>query len=140
MSNPGGLTDTQYMNLFHCLEIPYSASYAAVDGMGAAYVQTANQPILSAAKSAIAAFVSAMEAVALTDLAGLLDSYNQFRSIEFSGTLSIGSIQGIQFSTAAQRQLIKTTVQDLVPYFRYHEIMEKQSGVSSDGISGLVIR
>ncbi len=132
------LSDTQTLDLFHCLEVPYSSSYAAVDGMGAAYVQTANQPILSAAKSAILAFVAAMEAIAVTDLGTLLTRYNLIRDVEFSmNGGSVGSISGISFSTAGMRQTIKQRVQELVPYYRYHEILERRaSGGTEAGVNG----
>ncbi len=136
------MTDTQTIDLFHCLEVPYSSSYAAVDGMGAAYVQTANQPILSAAKSAILAFVAGMESLALTDLGSLLDEYHDIRSVSFSMSGgSVGSITGINFSADAMRDQLKKRVQELVPYYKYHEILAKQNGYdNSANINGMMIR
>lgn len=134
------LTNTQTLDLFHCLEFPYSTSYAAVDGMGAAYVQTANQPILSAAKDAVLAFVASMEAIALTDLGLLLDEYNAVRTIDFEQVGgAIGVFSGLNTSASRYRANIKARVQELVPYLRYHEILAKQNGTDSP-FSGSIIR
>ena len=135
------LSGTQKLDLFHCEEIPYSTSYAAVDGMGAAYVQTANQPILSAAKNAVIAYVDSMEAIAITDLKTLLDKYNLIRDVDFSMSGgSVGNIQGVSFSAEGSRLAIKRRVQELVPYYKYHEILAKQNGTDGNGMMGMVSR
>lgn len=129
---PNTMTDTQTTSLFHVLEVPYSTSYAAMDGMGAAYVQTANQPILSAAKDAILSFVAGMETLAFTDLQNWLNKWylvaDQVVNIASGGA---GSLQGVNLNFADQRALYKQYVQDLVPYFKYHEILARQAQSSS---------
>ncbi len=143
------LTDTEKLDLFHCLEIPYTTSYSAVDGMGAAYVQVANQPILSAAKNVVLKFIGVLapdagaeviSAEALVDLAALLDEYHDVRSVDFEQVGgSLGVFSGLNISASRYRDNLKSRVQELVPFLRYHEVLQKQQSAGSE-FSGNCIR
>ena len=126
---PNTLTDTQWTSLFHALEVPYSTSYNTMNDMGMAYVQAANQPILSAAKDVIIDWVTnQMEPKAVADLVTWLNKWYAIAdavvNIQAGGA---GSLQGVNLSFKEQRAIYKQYIQDLVPFFKWHEVMMRSS-------------
>lgn len=129
------LTDVQKTDLFHALEVPYANFYAGMDPMGMAYVQTATQPILSSARDVILNFVAnTMDTPGFTDLQSLLNAFNKVRlNVVEINQGGAGSLSGINLSFKNKRDQIKKLIQDLVPFYRYHEILLRQAKDAAGG-------
>lgn len=124
------LTESQKLTAFDILDVPYATSYAAVTGMGEAYVQVANQPILSAAKNAILSFLDSISGTGTeTDCKKIINDWQASRWNV--GTITNGGptdMNGLSYSWEARRNIQREEFKRRVPYYKYHEILARQQG------------
>jgi len=126
------LTKLQEIALYTILEVPYSTTHNRVINEGLV-VET--HSVTGSPKAAKDLITAALAEIALDTeledvLQGLLDDWNDLgtdtTAIEGG---SVGNVQGLTSTIAAERQEITRQVLIIVPFYRYHEKFQR-AGVS----------
>ena len=142
------LTQAQRIALFQILEVPLSSSYYTTDGMGSLSVQfTTPGATTGQANANIDSFLTNIDNATNGNPPGLgagtsailavdLDRWNTLGSsvtkIESGG---IGDINGASDDPKDERALIKERVKYIVPFYRWHEVLEKRNASGGNSIA-----
>ena len=135
------LTVAQKISIFQILDVPYSTSYNTLDGMGSLSAQTdmsgASQ---SAAYTAIVAYLATLDSSTETVLAALITEWDAIgsNSIKIENG-SLGSLTGVFFNYDTKKANIEARVKSIVPFYKYHEVLERKMG-TSQGVNITVMR
>jgi hypothetical protein len=139
-------TTIQMIHLFAILEVPYSSTdYHIIDSMGTLAADVS----MSAggqtnAKSKIEQYLTTLSNDAMTELFSLVDKWATISL--YAGNLGgnssaggVGDINGLNFDWKDKRKLISDLVKNIVPFYRYHEVLaRKAANVNSSYIPMII--
>ena len=117
--------------LFQVIEVPYATKSNVIVG-DALLAETHDVTGSSrAAYTLIMSQVNSMVAGAVTELESLLTTWRNLGTdvVSIDGG-SIGNLQGVSDSAAAEREEIRKQVLVLVPFYRYHEELSRRRGLT----------
>lgn len=132
------LTEKQNRIVFHILEVPYSTEYHTVEAMGTLSAQTDINNVTGQAKTEILAYLAALSTDDQIDLVEYLERWDviKLRTAKIEGG-GLGDLSGVSSDPAQERALIKQYVQDMVPFYKHHEILARRT--ASNGITISII-
>jgi hypothetical protein len=115
------LSSAEEISLFEILEIPYANSYTMVEGVG-----TISVTFLMTAKTTVQAWIAALDAASITRLQSNISRWDTIGTtpLRMDGG-SVGAISGLTLDYDGERKKIKDRVLNIVPFFRYHEVLAK---------------
>lgn len=120
----------QEIRLFQILEVPYATKAFTVVGDALLAEQHDVTGSAIAVYTLVMAHINAMVAGAVTELETLLTAWGTLGTdvVSIDGG-SIGNLQGVSDSAAAEREEIRKQALVLVPFYRYHEELSRRRGM-----------
>jgi hypothetical protein len=135
------LTTARKIALFEALEVPYSTSYNTLSGVATLSAQTdVSGASQAAAKTSIENYLAAATAAdGENELITYLDRWIAIgtKVANVQGG-SVGDLQGVTMNYEDEKRVLRERIKILVPYYKHHEVLAKQMGVT--GISIPIMR
>lgn len=128
------ITDAQTMAVFEILEVPQASGFTTNDEMGAISADTQYTPTATAsAYIALTAAIAALVDPQLARVEEIADKWNNTVRLKL-GRINDGQVGTLSNATAdydGLRSECRALLQIYLPFYKYHEVLAKRSGVSS---------
>lgn len=134
------LTEAQIRSTFEILHVPYSTSYNTLSEMGTLTALTDfSGSSQAAAKTSILAAIAALTTDDQVKVTALVTEWDAIGNSIVSIDGAMGEISGVKYDPEKHRDKITDRMQHYLPYFKYHQVIEKRQG-TTNGINIGVIR
>ena len=135
------LSIAQDIALFEALEVPYLTSFYTLDEIGSLTAQTTIGGTAAQAFTSIQTHLDTLSSSnGETQLIAMLDRWIAIgtKVANIDGG-AVGGLQGVSMSYDDERNLLRERIKIIVPYYKFHEVLEKRASMGSSGGMSIAI-